>query len=301
MSLKHPILTRLEQNNKGPGRKLFFRQYVITMHLEFGSKVLVMGILNVTPDSFSDGGRFIDESSIVTQIDTMVEAGADIIDVGGESTRPFAKPVTVAEELARVLPAIRSIRLRSTIPISIDTTKSEVARKALAEGADIINDISALRFDPEMISLVRETEVPVIIMHMQGTPSDMQVDPHYDDVVSEIKDFFRERLAWAEENGVSWKRFIIDPGIGFGKTVDHNLTILKRAAEFTHLGCPVLIGHSRKSFIGKLLGLEVEARDVATAAVSALCAQKGVSILRVHDVAKTVQAVRLAEAINGTG
>ena len=269
------------------------------MRLEFGSKVLVMGILNVTPDSFSDGGRFTDEDSIGAQVNSMLEAGADIIDVGGESTRPFAEPVAVPEELARVLPAIRLIRQCSEIPVSIDTTKSEVARQALAAGADIINDISALRFDPDMIALVRETEVPVIIMHMQGTPSDMQVDPHYDDVVFEIKDFFRERLTWAENNGVSGKRFIVDPGIGFGKTVRHNLTILKRLQEFTDLNCPVLIGHSRKSFIGKLLGSEVADRDTATAAVSALCVPKGVAILRVHDVEKTVQAVRLAEAIGG--
>jgi dihydropteroate synthase len=267
------------------------------MHLEFGPKVLVMGILNVTPDSFSDGGCFLSEGSIATQIDTMLQAGADIIDVGGESTRPFAEPVSIAEELDRVLPAIRLIRQRSAIPISIDTTKAEVARKALAEGAGIINDISGLRFDRDMVSLARETGTPVIIMHMQGTPSDMQVDPHYDDVVAEIKSFFAERLAWAEGNGVPRKQFIVDPGIGFGKTVGHNLTILKRLAEFSELGCPVLIGHSRKSFIGKLLGLEVDARDAATAAISALCAQKGVSILRVHDVGMTVQAVRLAEAI----
>ena len=269
------------------------------MHLEFGSKVLVMGILNVTPDSFSDGGRFQAEQAIAAQVNTMVESGADIIDVGGESTRPFAEPVSIAEELNRVLPAIRLIRQRSAIPVSIDTTKSEVARKALAAGADIINDISALRFDRDMITLVRETEALVIIMHMQGTPADMQVAPHYDDVVAEIMAFFEERLAWAHENGVSRKRFIVDPGIGFGKTLGHNLTILKRLAEFSKLGCPVLIGHSRKSFIGKLLNAETDARDVATAAVSALCALKGVSILRVHDVQKTVQAVRLAEAING--
>ena len=268
------------------------------MHLEFGSKVLVMGILNVTPDSFSDGGRFIDDRSMADQIETMLAAGADIIDVGGESTRPFAASVTAAAELARVLPAIRLIRERSQIPISIDSTKSEVTRRALSEGADIINDISALRFDPAMISLVRETEASVIIMHMQGTPSDMQVNPRYDNVVSEIKDFFRERLTWAEASGVSRKRFIIDPGIGFGKTVDHNLTILKRLPDFSELGCPVLVGHSRKSFIGKLLDLEVDERDVATAAISALCVNKGVSILRVHDVGKTVQAVRLAEAIS---
>jgi dihydropteroate synthase len=269
------------------------------MHLVLGPKVLVMGILNVTPDSFSDGGHFIDERAMTDQIEVMLAAGADIIDVGGESTRPFAESVTAADELARVLPAIRLIRERSQIPISIDSTKSEVARKALSEGADIINDISALRFDPTMISLVRETEVPVIIMHMQGTPSDMQVNPHYDDVVSEIKDFFRERLTWAEANGVSPQRFIIDPGIGFGKTVGHNLSILKRITDFSELGCPVLVGHSRKSFIGKLLNLEVDERDVATAAISALCVNKGVSILRVHDVGKTVQAVRLAEAISG--
>ncbi|MBW2466624.1 MAG: dihydropteroate synthase [Deltaproteobacteria bacterium] len=268
------------------------------MRLELGSKVLVMGILNVTPDSFSDGGRFFSSSSIAAQVETLVESGADIIDVGGESTRPFAEPVSIEEESARVLPAIRTIRQRYSIPVSIDTTKAEVARKALEEGADIINDISALRFDQAMIGLVRETEVPVIIMHMQGTPSDMQVDPHYDDVVTEIKDFFRERMAWAADNGVPQSRFIIDPGIGFGKTVGHNLSILKRIEEFFDLGRPVLIGHSRKSFIGKLLNTEVDERDVASAAVSAICAMKGASILRVHDVAKTVEAVRLAEAIN---
>jgi dihydropteroate synthase len=267
------------------------------MRLEFGSKVQIMGILNVTPDSFSDGGQFFNSDSIAAQIDTMVEAGADIIDVGGESTRPFADPVSIDDELGRVIPAIRRIRQRYSIPISIDTTKAAVARRALDEGADIINDISALRFDRGMIGLAGERRVPVVIMHMQGTPSDMQVDPHYEDVVVEIKDFFRERLAWAAANGVDTKQFVIDPGIGFGKTVAHNLTILKRLEEFAELGCPVLIGHSRKSFIGKILGTEVDRRDVATAAVSAVCAMKGVSILRVHDVAKTVEAVRLAEAI----
>ncbi len=269
------------------------------MQLELGSKVLIMGILNVTPDSFSDGGRFFTEYESAAQIDSMLESGADIIDVGGESTRPFAEPVSIEDELGRVLPAIRQIRQHSSIPISIDTTKAEVARRALDEGADIINDISALRFDPEMIGLVRDTDVPVTIMHMQGTPSDMQVAPHYDDVVGEIMNFFIQRLAWAAENGVPAKRFIIDPGIGFGKTVGHNLTILKRVSEFSGLGCPVLIGHSRKAFIGKILDIDVDNRDVATAAVSALCVMQGASILRVHDVKKTVEAVRLAEAIKG--
>ncbi|MDX1775728.1 MAG: dihydropteroate synthase [Desulfobulbales bacterium] len=269
------------------------------MNLEHGAKVLVMGILNVTPDSFSDGGRFISKNTIAAQVDAMLEAGADIIDVGGESSRPFAEPVSMAAELDRVLPAISLIRQRSAIPVSIDTTKAEVARRALAEGADIINDISALRFDQEMLSLVRETDVPVIIMHMKGTPADMQIAPQYDDVVAEIKEFFRQRLAWAEVKGISRERFIIDPGIGFGKSVDHNLSILKRVSEFSELSCPVLIGHSRKSFIGKILDAEVDARDVATAAISALCAQRKVAILRVHDVGKTVQAVRITEAING--
>jgi dihydropteroate synthase len=257
-----------------------------------------MGILNVTPDSFSDGGRFVTGETIAAQVEEMVGAGADIIDVGGESTRPFAEPVSVEEELNRVLPAIKIIRKNHTIPVSIDTTKAEVAAKALQAGADIINDISALRFDPAMIDLLRETDVPVIIMHMLGTPTDMQVNPVYGDVVGEIKEFFSKRLLWAKAQGVERGRFIIDPGIGFGKTVDHNLTILKRTSEFNELGCPVLIGHSRKSFIGKLLGSEVTDRDGATAAISAICATKGVAILRVHDVEKTVQAVRLAEAIS---
>ena len=266
--------------------------------LNFGSRVQVMGILNVTPDSFSDGGRFTSAQAIAGQVEKMVAAGADIIDVGGESSRPFAEPVSFEEELARVLPAIEIIRKNHTIPISIDTTKAEVARQALREGADIINDISALRFDPEMVNLVRETEVPVIIMHMQGTPTDMQVNPAYGDVVAEIKEFFAERLSWAEKKGVKRSRFLIDPGIGFGKTVDHNLIILKRVADFNELGCPVLIGHSRKAFIGKLLGNEAADRDVATAAISALCATSGAAILRVHDVGKTVEAVRLAAAIS---
>lgn len=267
--------------------------------LNFGSRVQVMGILNVTPDSFSDGGRFMNGQAIATQVDEMVAAGADIIDVGGESSRPFAEPVSLEEELGRVLPAIQIIRKNHAIPVSIDTTKAEVARQALLEGADIINDISALRFDSEMIAVAGETDVPVIIMHMLGTPTDMQVNPVYDDVVAEIKRFFAERLQWAEKKGVQRSRFIIDPGIGFGKTVAHNLIILKRVAEFNELGCPVLIGHSRKSFIGKLLDNLVDDRDVASAAVSAICATSGAAILRVHDVAKTVQAVRLAEAISG--
>jgi len=265
--------------------------------LEVGAKVRVMGILNVTPDSFSDGGRFVSEKALLDQAAVMVAAGADIIDIGGESSRPFAKPVPVEEEMARVVGAIKSIRKYHSIPLSIDTTKAAVAQKALEAGADFINDISALRFDPEMISLVRRTDVPVIIMHMKGTPADMQVAPFYEDVVAEISTFLEERLRWAEERGVERDRFIVDPGIGFGKTVTHNLTILNRLGEFKKIGCPLLVGHSRKAFIGSILGREVDDRDVATAAISALCVLNGASIVRVHDVDKTVQAVRMVEAI----
>jgi len=257
----------------------------------------IMGILNVTPDSFSDGGQFDSVASACSQVEAFLASGVDIIDVGGESTRPFAEPVTEEEELARVIPAIRSIRGRYSIPISIDTTKAEVARQALAVGADIINDISALRKDPKMLALVQETSVPVIIMHMQGTPGDMQVKPHYENVINDIKVFFSERLAWLKENGVDLRRITLDPGIGFGKSLDHNLSILKHLAEFKELGCPLLLGHSRKRFIGDITGLDVENRDLPTAVISALACSSGVDILRVHNVAATCHALQLVDAI----
>lgn len=257
----------------------------------------IMGILNVTPDSFSDGGRLTSEEAIIAQADKMVAAGADILDIGGESTRPFAQSVPVDEELNRVIPAIRAIRRHQAIPLSIDTTKAEVARRAIEAGADIINDISALRFDQEMITVVREHNVPVIIMHMQGTPADMQVKPEYDDVMTQTVAFLQERIDWAMERGVNRDRIIIDPGIGFGKTVTHNLTILKHLADLKKLNCPILVGHSRKSFIGKILDCEADGRDLVSAALSAICVMNGASIVRVHDVGKTAQTVRLAEAI----
>jgi dihydropteroate synthase len=269
--------------------------------VQAADRVRIMGILNVTPDSFSDGGRFVTQDSILAQATAMVEAGADIIDVGGESTRPFAEPVSIDEELRRVIDAIVAIRKYHPIPISIDTTKALVAREALAAGADIVNDISALRFDPEMIVLVQATDVPVIIMHMQGTPRNMQKNPVYEDVVTEIIAFLEERLQWAENMGVERERFIVDPGIGFGKTVTHNLLIVKRLREFSSLGCPLLVGHSRKAFIGTVLGREVDDREIGTAAVSVLTALNGAAILRVHDVATTVQAVRMTEAVMAAG
>lgn len=258
----------------------------------------IMGILNVTPDSFSDGGQFDSAASACSQAEAFVVSGADIIDVGGESTRPFAEPVTLKEELSRVLPAIRAIRSRYTIPISIDTTKAEVARQALEAGADIINDISALRKDPRMLILVKETSVPVIIMHMQGTPGDMQVKPQYENVVAEVIDFFRERLTWLLENGVDLKRITLDPGIGFGKTLAHNLSLIKHLSEFKELACPVLLGHSRKRFIEDITGLDVANRDLPTAVISALVVESGVDIIRVHDVAATRHALQMAMAVH---
>lgn len=260
--------------------------------------VRIMGVINVTPDSFSDGGRYYTHESAVAQADRLVAAGADLLDVGGESTRPFAVPVPVEEELRRVIPAIISIRKKHSLPISIDTSKATVARQALAAGADMINDVTALRHDPAMIELVCATEVPVVIMHMQGTPGDMQIQPCYQDVVAEIVDFFRERLSWLQTLGVDCRRIILDPGIGFGKTLSHNLTILKNLSVLAAIGQPILLGHSRKRFLGDLTGKQVaEERDVATAVVSALAVGRGVSIVRVHDVALSRQAIQVATAI----
>ncbi len=260
--------------------------------------VQIMGILNVTPDSFSDGGRYTSIEAALGQCRALIESGADIIDVGGESTRPFAEAVPLAEELRRTVPVIEAIRQNFTIPLSIDTRNAEVARQALQAGADIINDISALLHDPEMIKVVLATDVPVIIMHMQKTPETMQIAPQYVDVVEDIYEFFNERLAWMKEQGVDLSRVILDPGIGFGKTLDHNLSILKHLDRFGELGHPVLLGHSRKRFLGELTGKEEKERDFATAVVAALASAKGASIIRVHNVEMTKMAVKVANAIN---
>ncbi len=260
----------------------------------------IMGIINVTPDSFSDGGKFASHADAIAQADRLICDGADILDIGGESTRPFALPVDPEEELRRVIPVIQAIRKKHSIPISIDTTKAIVADQALKAGADIINDVSALRKDPQMLALVQETSVPVIIMHMQGTPADMQTKPTYTNVTKEIIDFFSERVAWLTENGVDRNRLIIDPGIGFGKTLQHNLSILKHLDELASLGLPVLLGHSRKRFLGEITEIPLEAaRDLATAVASALCADKNISIIRVHNVAATRQALLVSAAIAG--
>lgn len=261
--------------------------------------VKIMGILNVTPDSFSDGGRFHDKEAAVNQTARLINDGADIIDIGGESTRPYAEPVSLDEELSRVIPVIEAVRSFSDIPISIDTTKPAVARRAIQAGADIVNDISALRYDAEMLDVIRENAAAdLIIMHMQGTPGTMQDDPVYGDVVQEILDFFKERLQFIESAGIDPARVIIDPGIGFGKKLEHNLSILKHLSRFSSLGCRVLLGHSRKRFLGELTGEDTDGRDMATALVAGLCHADNVSIFRVHNVALTRQALKVSQALH---
>lgn len=258
-----------------------------------------MGILNVTPDSFSDGGRLADKGSLLNQVENMVTQGVDILDIGGESTRPYADSVSLEEEMDRVIPAIKAIRQHFDTPISVDTTKAAVAEQSMDAGADIINDISSLQFDPDMGGVALKYGAPVIIMHMQGTPRTMQQNPEYADVLAEVSAMLSERVRQAEAQGIKREKIIIDPGIGFGKSLEHNLTILKNIPYFKKLGLPVLIGHSRKSFIHKLLGIaNPEDRDEASAIISALCAGQGASLIRTHDVARTVQAIKLTESLN---
>lgn len=257
-------------------------------------RVLIMGILNVTPDSFSDGGRFLSPDAAVERALAMEKEGADIIDVGGESSRPGAEPVPVEEELRRVLPVLERLRGKLRIPISIDTTKAEVAEAALRAGASIVNDISALRFDPAMAPLVAKFGAGLVLMHMLGTPKTMQQAPHYEDVVTEVRDFLAERAQYAQSQGIPREAIAVDPGIGFGKTVEHNLELLRRLPELVELGFPVLVGPSRKSFIGAILGLGVEERLEGTLAACAVAVVRGADILRVHDVKEVRRAADLA-------
>ena len=257
-------------------------------------RVLIMGILNVTPDSFSDGGRFLSPDAAVKRALIMEKEGADIIDVGGESSRPGAEPVPVEEELRRVIPVLERLRGKLRIPISIDTTKAEVAEAALRAGASIVNDISALRFDPAMASVVAEFGAGLVLMHMLGTPKTMQQDPHYEDVVREVREFLAERALYAQSQGIPREAIAVDPGIGFGKTVEHNLELLRRLPELVELGFPVLVGPSRKSFIGAILGLGVEERLEGTLVACAVAVVRGADILRVHDVREVRRAADLA-------
>ena len=258
---------------------------------------LVMGIVNVTPDSFSDGGRFRGVDDAVDQGLKLVRDGADILDIGGESTRPGATPVPLEEELERVIPVIERLAEQVTVPLSIDTYKSEVARLALASGARIVNDISGLSFDERMVDVCRDHDCGVIAMHIQGTPQTMQNNPTYDDVVGEIVAHFRTRLGELEQQGLKRERIAIDPGIGFGKTALHNLEILSNIARLQELERPVLIGHSRKRFLQKVLGKNLDERSFGTVGVSIALAQQNVDLLRVHDVAATQDAIAAWQAI----
>jgi len=264
---------------------------------EVGSRPMVMGILNVTDDSFYDGGRYADPSRAVDRGVAMCEDGADIVDIGGESTRPGADPVSAKDEIEKVVPLVSALAERIDVPISVDTYKAEVAREAIVAGARIINDISALRFDEKMVEVAADAGVPVVLMHMQGTPRDMQKNPSYNNAVKEIAGFLRERVEFAVSRGVARDAAIVDPGIGFGKTTEHNLEILSGIASFHAIGCPVLVGPSRKSFIGNVLNLPVEERLEGTAAAVAVAVMNGADIVRVHDVKEMVRVVKLTGAI----
>lgn len=257
-----------------------------------------MGILNVTPDSFTDGGLFFGRDLAIEHGLRMVEEGADIIDVGGESTRPGSEPVEYEEEVRRIIPVIDALAKRVKVPISVDTYKADVAKKALDVGASIINDISGLRFDPEMPKVAAHYRVPIALMHIKGTPKNMQVNPHYDALIPEIVDYLRGSVRLAIDSGVREEMIIIDPGIGFGKTFEHNLEILRNLREFTLLEKPLLVGPSRKAFVGKILdNASFSERMEGTAAAVAISIMNGANIVRVHDVKEMGKVARVADAI----
>jgi dihydropteroate synthase len=269
------------------------RQFEFT----FPRPVLVMGVLNVTPDSFSDGGKFLDAAAAVARGLELTSQGADILDIGGESTRPGAAPVAEAEELRRVLPVIEALAARVKIPLSIDTLKPAVARAALQAGASIVNDIAANRADPALWNVVAEFRAGYVCMHMQGNPQTMQIEPRYTDVVEEVGVFFTDRLARLQASGIEPEQVVLDVGIGFGKKLPHNLQLLAELRRFAKFERPLLVGISRKSFLGKLSGADVTERLPSALACSTLAVAEGVHMLRTHDVAETVQAVRMTEAI----
>lgn len=265
--------------------------------LQWSDRPLIMGILNVTPDSFSDGGKYVTREKAVDHALKMVEDGADIIDVGGESSRPFSRPISTDDELKRVVPVIESLRERSNIPISVDTCKARVAEESCLAGADIVNDISGLRYDPEMADTVSTAKVKVIIMHMKGLPETMQTAPYYDDVISEICTFFQERIQFSAVKGIDQDNIILDPGIGFGKRVEDNLKIIKHIDVFKRFGLPVLVGTSMKGFIGKITESTRKGRIEGTLASISISVWNGADIVRVHDVKKAKKVVLLTDAI----
>jgi dihydropteroate synthase len=259
----------------------------------------VMGIVNLTPDSFSDGGPTAGRDDAVSQAQRLVREGARLIDFGGESSRPGSDPVSLDEEMRRVIPVVEALASELGVPISIDTTKAEVARRALDAGAVIINDISALGSDPDMGRVVSATGAGVVLMHMQGVPKTMQVDPHYEDVVGEVYDHLARRVEWAESLGIGRDRIAIDPGIGFGKTIEHNLEVLRNLRRFDTLGCAILIGTSRKGFLGTITGRGLHDRATASVVSSLAACAAGARVVRVHDVAPMVDAIKVWTAVRG--
>jgi len=270
-----------------------------TRSLSFGKLPRLMGILNVTPDSFSDGGKFLEVNQAVEHGLRLVEQGADVLHVGGESTRPYAEPTSATEEVHRVATVVARLCELAKVPVSIDTSKAAVAREALAAGAEIINDVTGLTGDPQMASLAVDSGVGVCVMHMQGTPRTMQDDPSYADVVEDIFGYLRDRRDALLAEGIQRARLCLDPGIGFGKTHEHNLVLLSRCARYHALGCPLLVGHSRKGFIGSVLGDASADRTAGTIGVALSAARRGVQVLRVHDVARVREAMLLFEATGG--
>jgi dihydropteroate synthase len=265
--------------------------------LPLSARTFLMGVLNVTPDSFSDGGRYMCRDLAVEKAVRMVESGADIIDIGGESSRPGARSVSAEEELERVMPVIRALKGKVDVPLSIDTWKSEVARAALAEGVSMVNDITALSGDRDMAEAVAGSGASIVLMHMKGRPRDMQDSPLYDDVMGEISSYLSGAIAAARESGIDDNKIIVDPGIGFGKTLEHNLVILRDLEKLKLLGKPILVGTSRKSFIGVLTGRDAEQRIFGTAASVAVAIMNGADIIRVHDVDQMRDVARIMDAI----
>jgi dihydropteroate synthase len=270
-----------------------------TRTLEFGKRPLVMGIVNVTPDSFSDGGKFFDADRAIEHALQLVHDGADLLDVGGESSRPYSEPVSETEELRRVVPVVEAICRQAATPISIDTSKASVARECIAAGAEIINDITGLSGDPQMLEFARSSGTAVCIMHMQGTPQTMQDQPTYRDVVADIGQYLQGRLETLARSGIDRMRICLDPGIGFGKTHQHNLTLLANLWRFHELGQPLLVGHSRKGFIAKVIDDKEASRTAGTLGVACSLAAQRVQILRVHDVRQVREALLLFEASGG--
>ncbi len=290
-----PLVSDASQTQRPSTRQWKLR----TRSLSFGRLPMIMGIVNVTPDSFSDGGQFAGPGAAVDHALQLAEQGAAILDIGGESTRPYSSPVDTQEELRRVIPVIEGIARQSETPISIDTSKSRVAQAAIDAGAEIINDVTGLQGDPEMLNVAQKTGAGVCAMHMRGTPQTMQDNPHYHDVVREIHDYLAQRKSHLLESGIELEKICLDPGIGFGKTHQHNLDLLANCEQFLNLGCPILIGHSRKGFIGKIIGDKTANRDSGTLAITLLLAQKGIQIIRVHEVAETIKALHVFDAAGG--